>query len=64
MSTYPDSDFEDYTRDRPENPVLPEDRPRGGGGHRAPGGHHRLAGTAIVVLAIAVLLIAGIALFP
>ncbi|GLX50216.1 hypothetical protein Shyhy01_31660 [Streptomyces hygroscopicus subsp. hygroscopicus] len=34
-----DDDF--YSRDRPENPTLPEDRPRGGGPEDRPQTGHR-----------------------
>ncbi|MFE7135152.1 hypothetical protein ACFVIM_30275 [Streptomyces sp. NPDC057638] len=57
-----DDDF--YKRDRPPNPVLPEDRPRGG----APGAPvlaHRPGRMAfVIIVAIVVVIIFGIMLFP
>ncbi|MFF4083578.1 hypothetical protein ACIO87_09170 [Streptomyces sp. NPDC087218] len=50
-----DSDF--YRRDRPENPELPEDRPRGGG-PEDPSRRHRSPWIWIIVLVIIVLVVA------
>ena len=56
-----DSDF--YAHDRPEHPRLPEDRPRGGG-PRAPVAHSGLWIACAIVIAIFVVALAGIVLFP
>jgi hypothetical protein len=56
-----DTDF--YAHDRPEHPILPEDRPRGGG-PTAPAVHGRLWIACAIVIAIIMLPLAGIALFP
>ncbi|WP_405774151.1 hypothetical protein [Streptomyces sp. NBC_00859] len=58
-----DDDDDFYARDRPENPVLPEDRPRGGQ-PRKPLQHRSAWAVAGIVVAIIVLIAAGIALFP
>jgi hypothetical protein len=59
---YP-SDEQFYASDRPEDPALPEDRPRGGG-PSAPIRHRGKWGTVLLVVCIVLLIAAGIALFP
>ncbi|MGW3508648.1 hypothetical protein [Streptomyces sp. NPDC000994] len=55
-----DDDF--YTRDRPENPDLEEDRPRGGGGEPASPGALRsfwifyIAVAAVIVILFVILI--------
>lgn len=56
-----DGDF--YTRDRPEHPVLPEDRPRGGQ-PRMPLRHRSAWATAGFVIGFFLLIVVGVALFP
>ncbi|MEU3188176.1 hypothetical protein ABZ707_28865 [Streptomyces sp. NPDC006923] len=58
------TDSEFYTRDRPKNPRLPEDRPRGGGPKGAPAGYRGLRTTTTVVIIIVAVVILGIMLFP
>ncbi|MFD4607531.1 hypothetical protein [Streptomyces sp. NPDC058451] len=48
-----DDDF--YTRDRPENPDLEEDRPRGGGGE--PAGKGALGSFWILYIVVAVVIV-------
>ncbi|WP_225829872.1 hypothetical protein [Streptomyces sp. NK08204] len=45
-----------YSRDRPDHPQLPEDRPRGGGPEHVPRGGHRKV-LLLWLLAAAVILI-------
>ncbi|WP_169922644.1 hypothetical protein [Streptomyces lushanensis] len=56
-----DTDF--YTRDRPDNPELPEDRPRGRSESYVPE-HHRIRTTTLLLIAFVVLVLVGILLFP
>ncbi|WP_405774259.1 hypothetical protein [Streptomyces sp. NBC_00859] len=56
-------DKEFYARDRPAHPVLPEDRPRGGG-PRAPLKHRGAWTGAAMIVGIIVLIMVGVALFP
>ncbi|QDY80205.1 hypothetical protein [Streptomyces qinzhouensis] len=59
-----DGDF--YTRDRPPDAGLPEDRPRGSGGG-PPGArlpHSRLWRAGMIALAVVVVIAFGIMLFP
>ncbi|MFJ1750632.1 hypothetical protein ACIOJD_30995 [Streptomyces sp. NPDC088116] len=56
-----DTDF--YSHDRPEHPLLPEDRPRGGG-PRAPVAHSRLWIACAIVIAFVLVALVGIVLFP
>lgn len=51
-----------YDRDRPEDPSLPEDRPRGGRARPAKGG--KSWGVIGVLVVIFILVLVGIALFP
>lgn len=61
-NVYPtDADF--YASDRPEHPVLPEDRPRGGG-PATPLKHQGTWGTVGFVACIILLILVGIMLFP
>lgn len=61
-NVYP-SDEQFYTGDRPAHPVLPEDRPRGGGPAKPM--HHRGPwATVAMVVVICLLILCGIALFP
>ncbi|MFF1418300.1 hypothetical protein [Streptomyces sp. NPDC058280] len=57
-----DADF--YSHDRPENPKLREDRPRGGGPKGPRVAHSRTWTVVAVIIAIIVVAIVGIALFP
>ncbi|MFI6935732.1 hypothetical protein [Streptomyces sp. NPDC050287] len=59
---YP-SDEQFYASDRPADPVLPEDRPRGGG-PVTPLRHRGPWATAAFVVGIVLLVLVGIALFP
>ncbi|MER6629062.1 hypothetical protein ABT301_12565 [Streptomyces sp. NPDC000987] len=59
---YP-TDQEFYASDRPEHPVLPEDRPRGGGPAR-PIRHRGPWATAALIAFIVLVILLGIALFP
>jgi|SoiMethySBSTD1v2_1073268.scaffolds.fasta_scaffold5640210_1 hypothetical protein len=61
-NVYP-SDEQFYAGDRPANPELPEDRPRGGG-PAAPLKHRGPWATAMLIAGIVLLILAGIALFP
>ncbi|MFE2376813.1 hypothetical protein [Streptomyces sp. NPDC059398] len=61
MTTLQDKEF--YARDRPDHPVLPEDRPRGGG-PREPMRHRGTWTSAAIVIGIIVLIMVGVALFP
>lgn len=61
-NVYP-TDEQFYSADRPEHPVLPEDRPRGGG-PAAPVKHRGTWATVAMVAGIILLILAGIALFP
>ncbi|MER6013918.1 hypothetical protein [Streptomyces bluensis] len=61
-NVYP-TDEEFYARDRPDNPELPEDRPRGGGPTHAVR-HPWTWGTILLVACIILLVLVGIALFP
>lgn len=56
-------DREFYASDRPAHPALPEDRPRGGG-PRAPLKHRGAWTGAGLVIAVIVLIMVGVALFP
>ncbi|MFI5754801.1 hypothetical protein [Streptomyces sp. NPDC051569] len=58
------ADSEFYMRDRPANPRLPEDRPRGSVPGSAAPEHHRVWTGSYVILAIIVVVAVGIALFP
>ncbi|MPY57955.1 hypothetical protein [Streptomyces spongiae] len=57
------TDEEFYASDRPANPVLPEDRPRGGG-PRDPLRHPVAWSTILFIASIFTLIFTGIALFP
>lgn len=59
---YP-TDEEFYGSDRPDHAVLPEDRPRGGGG-TSPVKHRGTWATVALVAGIILLILVGIALFP
>ncbi|WP_369250913.1 hypothetical protein [Streptomyces sp. R41] len=59
---YP-TDEEFYASGRPAHPVLPEDRPRGGGG-TVPVKHRGTWATVALVAGICLLILVGIALFP
>ncbi|MEU6140785.1 hypothetical protein ABZ848_10540 [Streptomyces sp. NPDC047081] len=59
---YP-TDDEFYGSDRPDHAVLPEDRPRGGGGTREVK-HRGTWATVALVAGIILLILLGIALFP
>jgi hypothetical protein len=59
---YP-TDAEFYASDRPTHPVLPEDRPRGGGPTTAVK-HRGTWATVALVAGIVLLILVGIALFP
>jgi hypothetical protein len=59
---YP-TDDEFYGGDRPAHPVLPEDRPRGGG-PTATVKHRGTWATVALVTGIVLLILVGIALFP
>ncbi|MEW2402905.1 hypothetical protein [Streptomyces sp. NPDC046862] len=61
-NVYP-TDEEFYASDRPANPVLPEDRPRGGG-PTSPVKHPWTWGTILLVAFVFLVIFAGIALFP
>jgi len=61
-NVYP-SDAEFYASDRPEHPVLPEDRPRGGGPAKTLQ-HRGTWATVGLVVGIILLILVGIALFP
>lgn len=61
-NVYP-TDEEFYASDRPANPVLPEDRPRGGG-PTEPVKHPWTWGTILFVAFVFLVIFAGIALFP
>jgi hypothetical protein len=61
-NVYP-SDERFYASDRPQRCVLPEDRPRGGG-PAAPVKHRGTWATVLMIAAIVLLVLAGIALFP
>ncbi|MFF4759205.1 hypothetical protein [Streptomyces sp. NPDC001292] len=50
-----DDDF--HARDRPENPDLEEDRPRGGGPERGPGSTRALRSTWIFYIVAAVVIV-------
>ncbi|CAL9630104.1 hypothetical protein [Streptomyces griseomycini] len=57
-----DDDF--YTRDRPDHPELPEDRPRGGGPEDAPARSGSRRGKPVwAVIALVALVIILLALF-
>ena len=61
-NVYPsDADF--YASDRPAHPVLPEDRPRGGG-PATPLRHRGTWETVGLVVAVILVIMVGIALFP
>ncbi|MDT0451944.1 hypothetical protein [Streptomyces hesseae] len=53
-----------YTHDRPENPRLPEDRPRGGRPGDAALAHHPMRIGVVILIAFLVVLAFGIMLFP
>ncbi|AZQ72598.1 MULTISPECIES: hypothetical protein [Streptomyces] len=53
-----------YTHDRPDNPRLPEDRPRGGGPGSTALAHHPMRIGVVIVIAVLVVLAFGIMLFP
>ncbi|WP_326610184.1 hypothetical protein OIE62_30635 [Streptomyces scopuliridis] len=57
-----DADF--YAHGRPENPQLPEDRPRGGGPKGPPPVHSTAWKVMAIAIAIIVLILVGILLFP
>jgi hypothetical protein len=57
------TDEEFYASDRPENPALPEDRPRGGGDRDAVRHRGTWATVGFIVLIVLIVLV-GIALFP
>lgn len=57
-----DDDF--YSRDRPENPQLPEDRPRGGGPKGPPPVHSTAWKVMAAIISVFVIILAGIVLFP
>ncbi|GAA3871641.1 hypothetical protein ACWDR2_35635 [Streptomyces sp. NPDC003631] len=57
------SDEQFYRSDRPEQPVLPEDRPRGGR-PADPVRHRSTWATVALVAGIILLVLVGIALFP
>lgn len=57
------SDDQFYASDRPENPAMPEDRPRGGR-TPAPVRHRGTWATVALVVGIVLLVLIGIALFP
>ncbi|MER5918341.1 hypothetical protein ABT124_51055 [Streptomyces sp. NPDC001982] len=59
---YP-TDEEFYASGRPAHPVLPEDRPRGGGGTVSVK-HRGTWATVALVVCIVLLVLMGIALFP
>ena len=59
---YP-TDEQFYASDRPAHPVLPEDRPRGGG-TASPLKHRGFWGSVGFVAAIVLLVAMGIMLFP
>jgi len=61
-NVYP-TDDEFYASDRPAHPVLPEDRPRGGG-PATPLKHRGTWGTVGLVAGIILLILVGIMLFP
>jgi hypothetical protein len=61
MMAMADDDF--YRRDRPANPSLPEDRPRGGQGGPPPRRLPLLV-LILVIVAIIVVIAFGIMLFP
>ncbi|MEU9365097.1 hypothetical protein AB0D78_03790 [Streptomyces avermitilis] len=56
-----DADF--YASDRPAHPLLPEDRPRGGG-PATPLRHRGTWETVAIVAAVILVIMVGIALFP
>lgn len=57
-----DDDF--YTRDRPDNPRLPEDRPRGGGPEDMAGGSGGRRGRHLwLIIALVALVVIFLALF-
>ncbi|MFF4211865.1 hypothetical protein ACFYZE_21425 [Streptomyces sp. NPDC001796] len=62
-NVYP-SDEQFYMSDRPADCVLPEDRPRGGGGTPAPLKHRSTWATVGLIVCIVLVIAAGIALFP
>ncbi|MFI6401897.1 hypothetical protein [Streptomyces sp. NPDC050548] len=57
------TDDQFYASDRPAHPVLPEDRPRGGG-PAATVRHRGTWATVALVAGIVLLILVGIALFP
>ncbi|WP_030378456.1 MULTISPECIES: hypothetical protein [unclassified Streptomyces] len=57
------TDEEFYASDRPENPALPEDRPRGGEPRDAVQ-HRATWSTVLIVIAVIVVIFAGIWFFP
>ncbi|GAA3784711.1 hypothetical protein ACFS5L_07345 [Streptomyces phyllanthi] len=57
------TDEEFYASDRPAHPVLPEDRPRGGG-PTDPLKHPWTVGTMLFVAFVFLVIFGGIALFP
>ena len=61
-NVYPD-DERFYQADRPPNHTMPEDRPRGGG-PAVPLRHRGTWTTVLLIAAIVVVILAGIALFP
>jgi hypothetical protein len=52
-----------YARDRPPNPELPEDRPRGGG-RREPLQHRGAWTVAAAIITVFLVIVVGVALFP
>lgn len=74
MTEFPDAQSTYYTYGRPENPTLPEDRPRGGGVRKDPPAYHRGTGATLAMIGAALLvgllilfggwILLGIALFP
>ncbi|MEW2497315.1 hypothetical protein ACWEQU_12975 [Streptomyces nodosus] len=62
-NVYP-SDERFYGSDRPVNPLIPEDRPRGGRRPPAPMKHRGTWGTVALIACIVLLILVGIALFP
>ncbi|WP_327293984.1 MULTISPECIES: hypothetical protein [unclassified Streptomyces] len=63
VNAHNDDEDEFYSRDRPEHPVLPEDRPRGGQ-PKQPLQHRGPWTVAAIIVAVIVLIIVGVALFP
>jgi hypothetical protein len=73
MTEFPDAQSTYYTYGRPEKPILPEDRPRGGVRKDTPA-YHRSTGATLAMIGAALLvgllilaggwILLGIALFP